>query len=579
MKTITTLFAAAFVLCAVAGCNSNDTPIEQPVEQSKALLLTNGQFYTVNPNQPWVEAMVIEEGKITYLGGISGAEIYLAQQQVSQVDTTDLGGKMIIPGLHDVHSHPLEAGSDLITCLLDQQSSIQGYINEIDRCAKSNGANDWFLGWGHDLETLLDASENPVDILSELVPNMPAAIMEQTSHSVWVNHKALELLNINAQTPHPTGGAILKNQQGNPSGILLDAAGELVFDFAMKDSEALKERNYQGLLYSLEQLAKNGITSVVDARVYWKRGYLEAWQRAATEKKLTARTNLSLWAYPNENDEQQISLLKSLYSNEQNSLLKVNQIKFYSDGILHNTTAALNEPYSDYFAEVGPVGLNYFSETRLSNYITELERVGFDMHIHAIGDRGVHESLNAIESALKANTNINDRRHRLTHIELVAESDKPRFHQLDVIADFQLAGDFAKPENAHWNEDLIGNRAYETLPVRDIFDTGATLTLSSDWDVSSLSPFVGMQNALTRGDQSLPDLESVIESYTINAAYLMRQDELVGSFEVGKDADLIVLNQNLFDVSINQIAQTQVEKTMLQGHWIYQQETNKSGKK
>jgi len=154
---------------------------------------------------------------------------------------------------------------------------------------------------------------------------------------------------------------------------------------------------------------------------------------------------------------------------------------------------------------------------------------------------------------------------------MVSDEDKPRFKGLNVVADFQLAGDFTHPQNFHEMEPLIGDRAHGQLPVRDIYNTGAKVTLSSDWDVSSLSPFVGMQNALTRGEQSLPDLASVIKSYTLNGAYVMQQEAITGSLEVGKAADFVVIDQNLFDVPQNQIAQTQVLTTVLEGEVVFEQ--------
>ncbi|MBV1920691.1 MAG: amidohydrolase, partial [Pseudomonadales bacterium] len=463
---------------------------------------------------------------------------------------------------------PLEAGSGQVNCILDTEQSLSEIKSIVKSCVDQSTREDWLLGWGHSLETLLGSAQTPREVLDAMNSSQPIAIMEATSHSVWVNSKALEIAGIDASTVQPTGGIIMKDAKGQPNGILLDAAGDLVFDLAYTPTPELMQSNYEGLLYGLEQVAQNGITSVVDARVYWKRGYLDVWKRAVNENRLTARTALSLWAYPSVNDAEQLAKLKTMYSNDPDSLLRANQIKFYSDGIIHNTTAALLKPYLEHIEEVGSYGLNYFDKNRLALYTTELEKVGFDMHIHAIGDRGVQESLDAIEAAQQTNGK-NSTRHRLTHIEMVSDADKPRFAELGAIADFQLAGDFTKPENANWMEPLIGNRAYEMLPVKDIYETGATVTLSSDWDVSSLSPFVGMQNALTRGDQSLPNLDAVIKAYTINGAYTMRQEERTGSIEVGKFGDLVIVDQNIFEVDVNNIGKTKVLMTILGGNIVF----------
>lgn len=555
------LLVSSLVLGMLSGCINVEAGAKEPSRQ----LWMNGEIYTVNEQQPWADAMVVEDGFIAYVG----SEVEAKKWVNANTKIHNLNGNLVLPGLHDVHLHPMEASSDEVTCIVQSNGSVVQWVAEIKQCERTN-SDEWLLGWGHSILTLLESTQEPRALLDSISTNRPIAIMEETSHSMWVNSAALALLKLDGKVLKQgiEGGAVLLNEQQRSIGVLLDGAGDLVFDMAMKETPQRLQRNYEALLTGLEEVNKFGITSIVDARIYWQRGYLKAWQRADKEGSLTARSVLSLWAYPNLDDAQQLATLKSLYQNNGDSFLKVNQIKFYSDGITHNASAALLDPYKDYFEEVGPLGLNYFDEARLTNYITQLSQVGFDAHIHAIGDRGVRESLNAIESAQKVTGQTG--RHRLTHVEIVNDQDKPRFKQLDVTADFQLAGEFTHPENFHEMEALIGSRAHEQLPVRDIYNTGANITLSSDWDVSSLSPFVGMQNALNRGEQSLPNLKSVIEAYTINGAYVMGQETITGSLEVGKAADFVVLDQNIFDVNVSDIAKTQVLSTVLEGEVVFE---------
>ena len=554
---LVTLLAVPLMACVASSVESG---------KLNSLALVNGQIYTVNNEQAIHEAVVMEGDEITFVGSTKNAQAFIGEQ----TEVINLQGKMVLPGIHDTHLHPLEAGLDEIKCTLDSEQTLNHWLAELKSCAANNTQQEWLLGWGHNINTLLASNTSPKKWLDAIESERPMAIMEATSHSVWVNSKALQLAGVTANSVHPQGGAILKDSLGHPNGVLLDAAGDLIFDLALAPTPSRMESNYQGLLYGLEQVAKNGITSIADARVYWRRNYLETWQRAQKENQLTARTTLGLWAYPDMNDAQQLNKLKSMYSNDAGSLLRVNQVKLYSDGITHNTTAALLSPYEDYFEEVGAKGLNYFDKDRLSLYASELQAVGFNMHIHAIGDRGVQESLDAIEYALN-NADINSvARHRITHVEMVSKQDINRFAQLGVIADFQLAGDFTKPEHFHEMEPLIGQRAHDMLPVNDVYQTGATITLSSDWDVSTLSPFVGMQNALTRGAQSLPSLDAVIRAYTINGAYSLGQENIAGSIEVGKKADMIIIDQNLLDIPLQNIAKTQVLTTIFAGKIIYQ---------
>ncbi len=317
--------------------------------------------------------------------------------------------------------------------------------------------------------------------------------------------------------------------------------------------------------YVLPKLTKHGITSVSDARTYWKRDQHKTWKKLADNDELTARFNLGLWAYPTANDASQIASLKSLFSNNESSLLKINQIKLYADGITYNTTAALHSDYKeDFFNQPTNNGLNYFTESRIAKYIAALEATGFDFHIHSIGNRGVTEALNAIQQSRSSKG-----RHRLTHVEMITTADLNRFKALNVTADAQVGGEFTKPQYWSDNDHLLGaDLADNQVPIKSLKDAGVRLTLSSDWNVSSLNPFVGIQNAVTRTPQNI-SLEEAIKAYTLNGAYIMRQEEKVGSLKVGKLADFVVLDKDIFTISVNEINQTKVILTIFDGEEIY----------
>lgn len=544
-------------LLGLTGCSTDDTQA-----QSTEQLYVNGQFYTVNPDEPWAEAMLVKDGVITAIGSRSDVE----NQATVTADVMDLDNRFVMPGIHDVHVHPLEAASDNFTFTLDtEETDPENYATDI-RQALNQSDREWLLGWGFDLYTVLDARREPIEILDDISTSRAIVVMEQTSHSIWVNSKALELAEIDQNTEDPVGGVIMKDEQGFPNGLLIDNVGNLVIDQVIASIADNEENDYFGLIeFALPELARNGITSVCDARTYWKRNHHMTWKRVADEGRLTARVNLGLWLYPDD-DDQQISTIRDLYEFDENSLLKINQIKVYSDGIVINTTSAMEEGFLiNLFGFSDNRGLNYFSEDRLIQYIAALEPIGFDFHIHTIGNRGVREALNAIERSGTA-----EGRHRLTHVEYVNESDYERFAQLNVTADAQVAGDFAQPQNWAENDELVSPSLNESIiPIKSLKEAQARLTLSSDWDVSTLNPFVGMQHAVTRTPQEV-SLSAAIEAYTINGAYVMRQEQKVGSLEVGKEADFVVLDQNLFDVNNDQIASTQVVQTYLKGQLIYQ---------
>lgn len=548
------------LLISFFACKKDASPQVDLVNEQ---LYFNGKIYTVNQNKAWAEAMLVKEGKIIAIG--SNSEIgNLASQTTERID---LEGNMLMPGFHDVHLHPLEAASDNFQFILNQnETDPENYAAKIQTALTQNSSSSWILGWGFNLEVLLDATRSPIEILNDISTTRPIAVMEQTSHSVWVNSKALELAGFNVGSSHPLGGVIMKDVNGQANGILIDNAGNLIIDLAIATIPNNEQNDYDGLVnYALPELSKNGITSICDARAYWKRNHHLTWQKVENDGKLTVRTNLGLWLYPTENDATQISMLQSLYSFNSNSLLKINQIKLYADGIIINTTSAMQNDYLiDLFGLTTNNGLNYVSQSRIQQYIAALEPMGFDFHIHSIGNRGVNEALNAVE--LESN---GSGRHRLTHVEYVDASDYSRFSQLNVTADAQVAGDFTQPSHWHDNDYLVDPSLNNSIiPLKNLKQANARITLSSDWDVSALNPFIGLQNAVLRHPQNL-SLEDAIKSYTLNAAYVMRQENVVGSLEVGKEADFVVLSQNLFEVPANQIATTTILETYLKGELIY----------
>lgn len=549
------LILMSSLLCI--NCSESDKNIDTDVTEK---LFINGDIYTGYDVQ---ESILIKDGIIQYVGNESEAR----NRASENVTTIDLAGQFMMAGIHDIHQHPLEASSDNFQFILTLVDDPEDYVVEVQKAVDDNPDADWILGWGYDLEVMLEANRNPKDILDDIDTDQPIAIMELTSHSIWCNSKALELAGYDIDSENPVGGILMRADNDELNGLLMDNAGNLIIDLALKLTEQSKENDYLGLIENaLPELAKNGITSICDARTYWKRDHHKTWQRIENEGLLTVRVNLGLWAYPNEDDRSQLQSLKALYSNNSKSLLKINQIKLYSDGIIHNTTAAMQKDYKlDYFGEMTNNGLNYFTEDRIAYYISELEPIGFDFHIHAIGDRGIHEGINAI-----AQYGTSNGRHRLTHVEYVSPSDYDRFAQHNITVDVQVAGDFTKPDHWHDFDFLIDPTLSENyIPIKTLGLRGARICLSSDWDVSTLNPFIGMQNAVARSPQNLT-IEQAIAAYTINPAYLMRQENKVGTLEVGKEADMIVLNKNLLEIPSNEISTVIVKKAYLKGEVIFE---------
>ncbi len=552
-------------------CAAQGTKPAVPSPQADRILL-NAQIYTVDPQRPWARAMAIGEGKILSIGSERSARAFLGPH----TEVVDLHGRMVMPGIGDSHIHLLEAHHPAAgTVMLESGHPLESYVPQIRAAAPHQLGTRWVLGWGFSIfDVLIDEiflARPPVAILDDAVPHRPAAIMEETSHAVWANALALQAAGIGPNTPDPPGGVIMRSfWTGKPNGILIDTAGEQVMDLALARSPALDRLNRVALRIGYAHAARNGITALADARCYWKRGYVEAYRWAQRNGVMSARTVLGLWAYPDLDDDLQIPRLASMYENRPGSRLRITQIKLYSDGITTMSTAALLAPYH-HLRLSGPRGLNYFPRPRLSRYLDALEGVGFDFHIHAIGDRAVHEALDAVELAQHRHPALPPRRHRITHLELVDPADIPRFRRLGVIADFQMSSDFVLPEHEFDLAPFLGRHriAERSLPLRDLWASGAHVVLSSDYDVGALSPFVGMRNALCRGAQSLPDVAAAIRAYTLEPAYLMRLETVTGSLVAGKSADYIVLDRNPFQIPKQRIGETRVLQTVLEGQEVW----------
>jgi len=527
-------------------------------------LLVGATIHTLDSASSVAEALAVRDGEIVYVGGLAGSRPY----EGPDTERIDLEGRFVLPGLHDSHIHLLEAFHPAAsTCVVPTYVPLFRLVDDIAACAPQQVGTDWVLGWGF---SIFDAlfEPDPRGILDRAVPERPVAIMEVSSHAVWVNSAALEALGIDATTPDPDGGLILRDGDGRPNGLLIDSAGEQAFDAALAATPELIDLNIEALREGQAAANAVGITSVGDARAYVDRGYVEAWRALDSTDELTVRAQVALWASPTADDDAQLKTLKALYDPGPGKL-RFGQVKLYDDGLLQMTTAALLEPYVS--GTLGPdTGISYFPADRLERYVRELQATGFDMHIHAIGDRGVREALDAIEAAGPATT---PARHRLTHVEWVHPDDVPRFSALDVTADLQMSAWWVEEQhlgdNAYWvGDERARSRAW---PLRDLHDSGARVVLSSDYDVGDLSPFAGMARAIDRGEQSLPDVEAALRAYTTEAAWLLRQEDLAGSLEVGKRADLVVVDRDPY--TTGDLAGTVVEWTLLDGEEVYRSPT------
>ncbi|MBD8499681.1 amidohydrolase [Paenibacillus arenosi] len=575
LKTITTvcvIFSMIFVSACKPEVGEAHYDSKVPVSQlSNHVVIKNATIYTANQKQDMAEAVALKDGKITFVGSNKDVEKLITED----TQVIDAEGQLVLPGFVDNHNHIFEAQSPAAgNCSVSPEHSLQEQRPYLEACQKGIKQGEWISGTGFSLENLLQDSDeesedqSPLQLLDELFPNNPVVIMERTSHAVWVNSKALEVVGMNTDKKDPQGGRIIRDPEtGEPYGILYDAAGDIVMEKAWSSQPGLFEKNVEGLLAGLDEVAKNGITTVGDGRLYWKRGWLDVWDKVYDDGKLTSRVVLRPWVYPNIDEAEQLEYFKKVKHHDLSSRMLINQVKMYSDGISINSTAKTLDKYKFEWFPGTPYGLNYIPEQKMKWWLTELNKIGYGAFIHTIGDGGVRESLNAIEAAQNNGAN---QPYTLTHVEMVEESDIQRFAELGVSADFQVGHDFAEDPNQSWASTYFSNEQMKRMmPLGQIWKTGANVSLSSDWDVNELNPLVTISNSLSLGEKGLPDVFSAIDAYTIKPAKSLGLDKVTGSIEVGKSADIIIVDDDITEMKAHDISKANVLMTVLQGEVVY----------
>jgi predicted amidohydrolase YtcJ len=530
---------------------------------SADMVLTNASIYGYET----ADSIAISKGKILYVGKASDMQSFTRPS----TETIDLDGGFIAPGFIDNHNHVFEAASEAGgQCELSMDAGLEEQIPYLKACRKDARRGEWVMGYGFSIEALLaeDNRRTPLEVIDSVFPDQPVIIMEQTSHSMWVNSAALEKAGINKNSPEPQGGKILKDEYtGELNGILLDNAGDIVMEIAWNSLEEQFDQSYEGMMTGLDEARSHGITTIGDGRLYWKRGWYEVWKEAEKRGDLTARVSLRPWIYPTDSMQPQLSFLSEVLATDKSQLLLVDQVKMYSDGILVNGTAKTLAPYLDTYIPDEPYGINYIPPEAMEEWLKALDKIGYGAHIHAIGDGAIRESLNAIE-AMRQQGGGKD--YTLTHVELVNSKDVERFAKLNVTADFQVGSDYVAYHDHQWAEAFLGaKRTRALMNLKAIFDTGANVSLSSDWNVHDINPLVGIANSLIMGKTGLPSVEDAIDAYTINAAVSLGLDDITGSIEVGKAADFAILSRDITQLSAEKIKKTDIWMTILNGQIVY----------
>lgn len=548
----------------IVGCHVERRPPSVPAD----MVLRGGAVYTISPARPWAEAIAVREGRIIYVGDNAGAKPFIG------VKTTvhDLGGRMVLPGFNDSHSHPLSAGLEMGECNLydaTTQTEVEGIIRGY---ASKNLSLEWIRGNGWQLPIFPHANPRR-ELLDKLVPNRPAFFFAADGHSGWANSKALALAGVTRETKDPVGGRIERDADGDPSGTLRESAMGLVTD---KMPPYTPEIRIGAARRGLAEANRFGITSITDADVWLE--YLEAYNALERRGELTARVNATLHSEEKAPIPAETARLVDLRKRFNGGRISIGAVKFYADGVIEAGTAALLQPYLDRKGSAGE--LNYTPEDLAARF-TALDAEGFQIHIHAIGDRAIRVSLDALQQTRQVN-GPRDARPIVAHIELFDPADIPRFRTGGVIASFQPFWAQADEYITQLTEPQLGPaRSRWLYPIATMMNSGAVVVGGSDWSVSSLNPLDAIQTAVTRrsikvseGPAWIPeervDLPRMLAAYTITAAYASRTERETGSLETGKLADLIVLDKNLFAIPITELHNVKVLLTVLEGKAVWE---------
>ncbi len=551
-------------------------------------VFTGGKIFTVDDQNPWAEAVAIKDGMFIYVGDDAGVAKFIS-------DTTresDLSGRLVVPGMVDSHTHPGLIDLKPHAAPLPETSK-EDILTAVKEYAESHPELPWIRMCCWPVRLYGNGRIGPnKDDLDAIVPDRPVWLTSSVGHSVWVNSKALEVLGVDRNTPDPLPGVSfhVRDEDGEPNGWIKELYWHYGEDYFDVDTEA----HEKGMAGFVNYLSQHGVTTVYDAGTesYADRVYAFI-AKLDREGRLPLRYEGTYDVFVPQGIGTAIAELKRLRRAYGGNRLHFDTIKLYMDGTNENRTGAVLDPYED---DPGNRGKTVLTAEELREFLLELHRERLDLHIHVVGDRGVRTVLDAVEAAGNAIDGDLYPRVTISHLDIIDPSDYSRIKELGVIANYtpQWHGATFNSPVAH----ALGKERYaRTLILKPLFDLGAVVTFSSDdWGFEGLSPFLGMQvghnrqfpaewiteEALeslmeqgydptaTRGPASEQlDLELMIRGYTINGAYQLRMEDQIGSIETGKLADLVVLDENLFEMDRYEILNVKPSVVVMEGEVIH----------
>lgn len=534
-------------------------------QDSVNLLLVNGKIWTVNPQQREAEAVAVAGNRIVAVGATS--EVSKLKQPRTQV--IDLQGKRVLPGFDDAHVHFYSGGASLAGPQLRYLKSEQDFRTTLAAFVHHTAKGQWITGGNWDHENWTPARLPTRQLIDDVTKDWPVSVNRLDGHMSLANSLALKLARVYKNTKDIPGGVIVRDAEGNPTGILKDAAQELIERVIPAPSE---EQIRTAVKAAQSYANSQGVTSVQDMSA--SPDVFRVYQKMLRNRELTVRISghqaLTSWRRLAD-----VGLLAD-FGNQQ---LHIGGLKGFADGSLGSTTALLFQPYVDAPNTSGIASAELVDPANMWLNIEHADAAGLQIAIHAIGDKANHIILGMYERVEREHGD-RDRRLRIEHAQHLTASDIPRFAQLQIIASMQP---YHCIDDGRWAEKRIGpERAKTTYAFRSLLDSGATLAFGSDWDVAPMNVLMGIYGAVTRRTLDgkhpagwIPEqkitVEEAVRAYTLGSAYASFDEKIKGSIEPGKLADLVVLSEDIFSIDPVKIADTKVWMTIFDGRIVVEQ--------
>jgi predicted amidohydrolase YtcJ len=545
------------------------------------LVLHGGNVVTVDAAGRVGQAVAIGDGRIVAVGSDRDVRPFVGPA----TDVVDLRGRSVLPGFGDAHVHLGKGGLDRLSIDLSTAGSLEAYAEIVRGFATTHPGDGWLTGGGWSM-TAFPGGTPTAAMLDAIVADRPVFLNNRDNHGGWVNSAGLRAAGITESTADPPDGRVERRPDGSPTGCLHEGAMRLVTDLLPPPSE---DRLVAALLEGQRHLHALGVTQWQDAIVGDYEPMpdtFEAYRRIATDGRLTGRVVLALWL-PRGATDDDLATIRERRRRGSVGRLRATSVKIMVDGVCENFTASMLEPYLDEAGRAaGGHGIEFFPHDELPRLVPLLDREGFQVHFHVIGDRACRHALDAIEEARRVN-GWTDTRPQLAHLQVVHPDDRPRFRSLGAIANVQALWAAHEPQLDELTLPFLGpERAGWVYPIRSLAASGATLAMGSDWPISSADPIAAIRVAVSRArvpddpyapatdEAFLPgeriDPAAAVRASTMGTAFVNHLDAETGSIEVGKAADLVVLDRDLLGLDPDGATGARVLLTLVAGATVHE---------